>query len=142
MQLLEESAADGFDPDKDFYLVDIENTKLSLKAEITRLANKESKSEIQKENVLRVKSLTSPKFTGNIREYGTFTKDYSRLMCPVYGNDPYAFKSCLSGEVLEWVEGDDDYDTMLSRLDEKYGNFAKHTEVIVYDLKKLKPVRN
>ena len=142
VQLLEESAADGFDPGKeDFYLVDIENTKLSLEAEITRLANKESRSEIQKKNALRVKSLTPPKFTGNIREYGAFKKDYSRLMFPGYGNDFYAFKSCLSGEALEWIEGvDDDYDKMLSRLDEKNGNIAKLTEVIVYDLKKLKLV--
>lgn len=142
VQLLMDSAKDDFDPDKeDLYLVDIENTKLSLEADITRLVSKESTSQAQSGSVLKVKSLTPPKFSGNVREYGTFKKDYLRLMHPVYGDDPYAFKSCLSGEALEWIKGvDDDYDRMVSRLEEKYGNLTKLTEVIVHDLKKLRPV--
>lgn len=37
-------------------------------------------------------------------------------MHPLYGDDPYALKSCLVGEALDCVEGvNDDYTVMFQR---------------------------
>ena len=90
---------------------------------------------------VKVKSLPPPNFSGEMRIFGTFLKDYDRLMFIKYGKDPFAFISCLSGEALECVKGvEDSYDAMLERLKEKYGNPCKITESIIRDMKLLKPI--
>lgn len=47
---------------------------------------------------LRKQPLTPPHFNGSKRKYPTFCKDYERLMKPVHEDDPYVFRSYLSGE--------------------------------------------
>ncbi len=61
--------------------------------------------------------LAPPHFDGKIRDYPTFCKDYERLMKPVYGDDTYVLRSCLSGETLEVVHGvDDSFDSMMKKV--------------------------
>ena len=97
-----------------------------------------SKTEI---NAIKVKSLPSPTFSGDIRSYGIFIKDYERIMVPRYGNDPYALYQCLIGEAKLCVTGvEDNYNEMVSRLRNEYGDPCKITDSIVNDLKSLEPV--
>ena len=87
---------------------------------------------------VKVKSLPHPEFSGDIRKFGTFTKDYDRLMTPIYGRDPYALYKCLTGEAVECVRGvEDNFDSMISRLNTKYANPCKLTDCVVNDIKQL-----
>lgn len=55
-------------------------------------------------------------------------------MVGTYGKDPVALKQCLHGDALNVVKGvEDEYETMLKRLDEKFGNRWKIV-VIIADL--------
>ncbi|KAK4319307.1 hypothetical protein Pmani_009766 [Petrolisthes manimaculis] len=75
---------------------------------------------------VNVKSSDPPKFSGNIRDYPTFRKDYERLVTNNYGENPYALKSCLTGDALAVVRGvEDSFSEMVKRLDDKFGNSVK-----------------
>lgn len=88
-----------------------------------------------------VKKLDPPSFSVNIREFPNFKEDYTRLVEPTYGKDPYVVKRCLSGDALQPVRGlDNDYDAMQERLDQKYGNPRKIADLIIWDLRALSPV--
>ena len=87
---------------------------------------------------VKVKSLPRPTFNGDLRKYGTFTKDYDRLIVPIYGRDPYALYSCLEGDAVDCVKGvEDDFDSMILRLQTEYGNPCKLTDSIIMDIKDL-----
>ena len=74
-------------------------------------------------------------------QYPSFRRDYNTHMKPVYNEDPYALKKCLSGEVVRAVQGiDDDFPAMMGRLDSKYGRPDKLADAIVRRIKGLKPV--
>ena len=64
----------------------------------------EAKSEtgkgVEKNKVLKVKSIQPPVFSGDIRDYPNFKEDYKRLMKSSFDKDPYALRSCLSGAAL------------------------------------------
>ncbi|XP_068223879.1 uncharacterized protein [Palaemon carinicauda] len=95
------------------------------------------------ETLIKVKRLDPPEFSGDMRNYGTFKRDYMRLIVPFHGQDAYALKKCLSGEALTCVEGvEDEFEEMFRRLDDKYGNPCKLTEAIVSELKSLKPLND
>lgn len=90
---------------------------------------------------VKVKSLDPPKFNGNIRDCPTFRKDYERLVTNNYGEDPYALKSCLTGDALTVVKGvEDSFSEMFKRLDDKFGNSVKLTYSVLSEIKSLKPV--
>ena len=66
---------------------------------------------------LKVKKLDTPEFSGNIRDYPSFKRDYERHMMSSYGQDPFALKKCLSGDALRTVKGvDDDFTEMFTDL--------------------------
>ena len=115
------------------YIEESEKRKLLLHSSFWKL--KKSQASV------KVKSLPPPNFSGEMRIFGTFLKDYDRLMYVKYGNDPFAFISCLSGEARECVKGvEDSYDAMMDRLKEKYGNPCKVTESIIREVKLLRPI--
>ena len=92
-------------------------------------------------SILKVKSLPSPTFSGDIRKFGTFIKDYKRLMLPRFGEDPYAFYSCLLGKAKDCVSGvEDSFEEMVSRLTKAYGDPCKITDAVVKELKALQPI--
>ncbi|XP_068235508.1 uncharacterized protein [Palaemon carinicauda] len=69
--------------------------------------------------------------------------DYKRLMVHSFGKDPYALRSCLSGEALNTVRGiENDSDEILSRLDSRYGDSCKLVDAVLSDLKSIKPVND
>ena len=84
------------------------------------------REERSRDSQLKIKPLQAPTFTGNIREYPSFKRDFESHMTRVYGKDPFVLKTCLSGEALQHVIAvDDDYDEMMKRLDMKYGRPEK-----------------
>ena len=94
-------------------------------------------------STMHVKKLSAPSFTGNIREFPTFMKDYSTYMEPIYGEESYALRSCLSGKALEVVIGvDDNYQEMWKRLKLMYCDSEKVVDSILSEIKSLKPVRS
>ena len=94
-----------------------------------------------RDSQLKIKPLQAPTFTGNIREYPCFKRDFESHMTRVYGKDPFVLKTCLSGEALQHVIAvDDDYDEMMKRLDMKYGRPEKLIDVILGELKSLRRV--
>lgn len=88
-----------------------------------------------------MKKLDPPSFCGNIREYPNFKENFTRLVVPTYGKDPYVLKRCLSGDALQSVRGlENDYNAMQKRLDQKYGSPRKIVDLITGDLRALSPV--
>ncbi|KAK3884848.1 hypothetical protein Pcinc_010889 [Petrolisthes cinctipes] len=117
----------------EIYITDFERVKNDAHAMISKPV-----SDLPK---LRMQRLTPPHFNGSIRKYPTFCKDYERIMKPVYEDDPYVLRSCLSGEALEIVQGaDDSFKDMMKRLDDRYGNPSKLVEAVLSDIKDLKLV--
>ena len=91
---------------------------------------------------IRVKRLDPPIFSGKIRDFPTFVKDYAHYMEPTYGPDAYALRKCLSGKALYVVVGvDDDYNEMWKRLKAAFGDSEKVVDSILYDIKLLKPLK-
>ena len=126
--------------DLDAYTTDVERTKNAAHALIAKVTSEEKMSvkEIPK---VRMQRLTPPHFNGKIRDYPTFCKDYERLMKSVYEDDPYVLRSCLSGEALEVVHGvDDSFDSMMKRLNDRYGNPSRLVQSVLSDIKTLKPI--
>ncbi|XP_068212576.1 uncharacterized protein [Palaemon carinicauda] len=92
---------------------------------------------------VKVKALQPPQFSGDIRDFPNFRDDYKKLMVHSFGKEPYALRSCLSGEALNTVRGiENDYDEMLSRLDLRYGDNRKLVDAVLSDLKSIKPVND
>ena len=94
------------------------------------------------ESKLKTKKLDAPTFSGNLREYPTFKRDYERHMHPVYGNDAYALRGCLKGNAEKVVRGvEDNYQEMFHRLDKKYGCEEKLVDSVMGELKGLKRIQ-
>lgn len=131
---------DSLVTDLENYIMDVERVKNDVHAMVVKSENcgNTSVTDVPK---TRMQRLNPPHFDGKIREYCTFSKDYARLMKPVYGDDPYALRSCLSGEALEVVRGvDDSFDSMIERLDARYGSPSRQVETVLSDIKGLKSV--
>ena len=93
---------------------------------------------------LKIERLKLPTFSGNIRDYPRFKSDFSKYVSPSIkaGSDAYIMKEmCLKEQALDLIKNvDDDIDAIWERLDDRYGKPSKLTDVIMYDIKKLKPV--
>ena len=101
----------------------------------------EVKRGVKVESRLMVKKLEAPSFSGSIREYPTFKRDYDVHMFPSFGEDPFSLRSCLSGKALEVVQGiGDDYKEMRKRLELKFGCPEKLVDVVMSDISRLKKV--
>ena len=124
--------------DCDAYMKDIEETQDQIRIVFASNmpGNKPKSAE-----VVRVKPLEAPNFSGNIREYSCFKQDFIRLMVASYGEDPYALRSCLTGPALDTVRGaEDNYHEMLRRFEDVYGDPRKVVDAVIQDIRALKPV--
>ena len=107
-------------------------------------ARKEAADE-NKKNSMRLERMKMPTFQGDVRDYPRFKSDFNEQVVPHVGGDKnaaYALKSCLSKVAYDLVKNvDNDIAEMWRRLDDKYGKPSKLVDVIMYDIKKLKMVR-
>ena len=124
----------------DAYILEVEHLNLEVKEIFKKLEN-HKKDEALGEGKVKVKALQPPDFNGDIRRWRMFYTDWHRLMIKVYGRDPYALRSCLSGEALEVVKGvEHSFDEMIERLENKYADHRKLVDVVINDLKTIKPL--
>ena len=103
-------------------------------------ATKETK---KKSNKIKMERMKLPSFSGVIREYPAFKRDFDAQVRTQFSEEelPYALKTCLHGEALEVIKNvDDDLAKMWERLKDKYGRASKLTDAIMYEIKKLKQV--
>lgn len=92
---------------------------------------------------VKVKPLQAPSFSGNVRDYPSFKRDYNAHMKSYYGEDSFALKNCLSGEALLLVQPvDDSYEEMMKRLDFKYGRPQTLVDSVLKDLKNIKKIED
>ena len=93
---------------------------------------------------LRLEKIKMPRFSGELREYPRFRKDFEIQVMPSLNSStaPYTLPSCLCEGPLAVVRGvDDDIDEMWRRLDEKYGDPAKITDVIINSIQQVKAIK-
>ena len=117
------------------YILDLEREKCRIMA-ICVLKQRETG---QSKTVV-VKKLDPPRFSGIIREYPTFVKDFNRLMVPQHGKDPYVLRQSLSGRALDVVAGVDEYDLMWERLQCRFGCTTKLVDAVLAEVDKLKAI--
>ena len=76
-----------------------------------------------------------------IRDWPTFQQTFKKLVVPQCGKEPYALLQCLQAEAKEFVRGvEDDFDAMMSRLEEEYNHVGRILESILGDIRKLRPI--
>ena len=94
---------------------------------------------------LKLERMTLPIISGKIRDYPMFKADFSRhvmseITCSQ--SQAYVLKSCLKGEQLSIIDNvDDDIEEMWKQLDNRYGRPSLLTDVVVNDIKCLKPIK-
>ena len=95
-------------------------------------------------NNVPLEKIKRPHFEGDIREYPQFKRDFQTQVMPGLTKltAPYTLRTCLDKEALAQVKSvDDDIEEMWARLDEKFGDPGKVTDVIINDIKRFKVIR-
>ena len=95
-------------------------------------------------NYLQMEKAKLPTFNGDIRNYPRFKSDFITYVLPTTNRTsaPYILRSCLTGEPLESIKSvDDNLDEMWARLDEKYGDPTKITDVVINAIQNCKPIK-
>ena len=93
---------------------------------------------------IRMEKVKLPTFDGNLRNYARFKSDFQKQVQPNLSKDaaPYTLRSCLAKEPLNVVKSvDDDLEKMWERLDEKYADPAKITDVIINTIQNFKTIK-
>ena len=124
--------------------------KAGIEAEkVTAKAEKETKKKLEnvpskKQMDLKVERMKLPTFAGNIRNYTSFKADFDKIARPHIEPESEAYvlkEMCLKGEALDIIKNvDHDASAIWSRLDDRFGKASKLVDVIMYDIKNLKPV--
>ena len=99
-----------------------------------------SYTNVEEASLLRLEKVRMPHFDGKLREYPQFKKDFQKqVMTQTRKSDAaYVLRTCPDGEPAKLVKSvDDDIDKMWQRLDEKYGDPAKVTDVIIDEIKRF-----
>ena len=95
---------------------------------------------------IHLERIKPPKFSGDIRDYPRFKSDFQRLVANEIKKTStvaYILRDSLSGTPADLVRNiDDNLEEMWKRLDEKYGEKTKLIDVVMTDLKRLKPLKN
>ena len=104
-----------------------------------------SKNETSAGQGIRLEHMKMPVFDGDIRDYPRFKSDLLKQVIPEMkskDSTAYVLRSCLTKVPLDIVKNvDNDSDEMWKRLDEKYGKPSKLADVVMYDIKKLRAIR-
>ena len=95
--------------------------------------------------MVRPERMKHPVFSGNVRLYASFKKDFKLIVQPFHSDDSHqAFvmkQCCLSGEPKSLVANLETMDSIWKRLDDKYGDKLDIVEVIIKELEALPPVK-
>ena len=99
---------------------------------------KRNNEETEDKLKVKLKPVELPRFTGSIRDYPRFRKDFESQILPHASPESAAFtlRQCLGKEVQEKVSlVEDDVDKMLQKLDEEYGDPSILTDLVVNEIK-------
>ena len=91
---------------------------------------------------INIKKLGLPSFNGNVRDYMRFIKDFKTLVLPSVSPEQSAFalRQCLTSCVKTYLGNDDDINSMLKTLDQRYGDPGKLVESVVGDVQRFKKI--
>ncbi|XP_028399264.1 uncharacterized protein LOC114522722 [Dendronephthya gigantea] len=97
------------------------------------------------ESLFRIEKPKMPKFTGDVREFGTFRADFKHLVENRYSKRDAItiLRSSLQGKPLEMIKGiGQDYDAAWEYLDSVYGDPRFVADIITHDISKFKPIKD
>ena len=90
---------------------------------------------------IQLQKIPLPKFEGDIRTYPRFRRDFVELVMPTLEIKQASFvlRQCLDKSIVRHLNScEDDVHSLLKRLDEKFGEPGKLTDVIINDIKNFK----
>ena len=106
--------------------------------------DKVAKRETCTSSSLQLQKIKLPRFEGEIRAYPQFKRDFEKQIMPHLQSDDasYVLRSCLGSDPATTVESiDDDISEMWKRLDEKYGDPTKVTDIIIDEIRRTRIIR-
>lgn len=142
IQILQECSEDEQSHHLD-YLWDLQKLKYECQSKIVKLkAEQKRQQEGSGEDKchIQIKKVEPPTFSGDVRDFPTFVKDYNRLVVARHGKDPFILRQSLQGKAREVVGRLDEFDEMWRRLDDRFGSSAKIVDAVLADICALKPV--
>ena len=125
-------------------------------SEVARLAEQVETSSVTADSVqsnnstrahsmVRPEKMKLPNFSGDIRHYASFKKDFKQIVQPFYVEDMHQVfvmkQSCLSGDPKSLVANLEDMNLIWKRLDDKYGDKLDLVEVVIKELETLPSVK-
>ena len=123
----------------------VQNTYIDMARKIGEYLHSQHISKTTgKTGSIRLERLKMPHFDGNIRDYPQFKSDFIKQVYPeiTEGSAAYTLKACLSKDPYELVKNvDDNYEDMWQRLDQRYGKASKLADVVMYDIKQLRSIK-
>ena len=90
---------------------------------------------------MNLQKLPLPSFDGNIEKYARFKTDFKEIVCSTLkGKEAcFALRQCLSPDISKIIDTcENDLESMLTRLDEKFGDPSKLVDVIVSKILKFR----
>ena len=94
---------------------------------------------------VKPEKLKLPSFSGNIRTFAKFKKDFAKIVVPFYTDEfqrAYVMKeSCLKGIPKSLVENIDDLSDIWERLENKYGDVIDLVDVVIADINEMQPLK-
>ena len=109
----------------------------------SKLLNYKSNQKQQQSNKncnIFIKKVEPPTFNGDVREFPTFVKDFTRLVISRHGKDPFILRQSLQGKAREAIGRLDEFGQMWNRLNERFGSSARIIDAVVGEISSLKPV--
>ena len=102
----------------------------------------EAQGEYQRAPGLKLDRLAVPVFSGNVRQFARFIRDFEGTVEAQY-KDPkirmrYLQSQCLSGKAKELVRNLVDYNEAMTRLKDKYGNVGVILDAVLRDIRDLR----
>ena len=122
------------------YIGDLQKVKCNIQGKLLNLKSKQ-KQQVSNENcTVLIKKVEPPTFNGDVREFPSFVKDFTRLVIARHGKDPFILRQCLHGKAREAIGRLDEFDQMWDRLKERFGSSARVVDAVLSEICALKPV--
>ena len=100
-----------------------------------------TKIESRERDELRTERAKPPTFDGNVRNYASFKKDFTKIVekrIKDVADRTYILKTqCLKSEARSLVQNLDDIEEIWERLNSKYGDKNRIVRLVLQDIKEL-----
>ena len=90
---------------------------------------------------IQLEKIPLPRFDGDIRSYPRFRRDFVELVMPTLNDKQASFmlRQCLDKSIVQYFNScEENVYVLLERLDEKFGDPSKVTDVIINDIRNFK----